>query len=519
MTQIRIGLELGARTLKVAWVLSRRGGKTQWHYREQTRSQDQGKDALSRDLARLLRPLRRSRFSGALIVAAPESYIRQLTVSVPDVKRLPLAVREQLPKLLPFDAERAQIQFALRRQQRVDGQLDCLLFLAACERAVLEQDLESLWQAGWAPREVAPSALALVQAAQALGAIDGEPAVLMNIGERRTTMVLVDAGAVVYARDVTLGDEHLTEALMGHVSVGQSTVSLSREQAEALKRRLGIPDLAEEPARAQGEMPIATYLAMVQPILEQLVSELRRTMTFGGQTAMAARPTRIVISGEGSRLPRFDHWLSRQLAVPVVRLDCERILGVEGAVSAIPYGLALGEQPLTLDLQPRPFRQRAAALQAAARAWNTLVLATLLLWLGLGWWQVRDQRVARTLSALHVRWSALEPVEALQAAIASETQLVQRLVVQDGVPIDWFRRLAHDFPKPVRLTHLAIDGKRQVSLAGEAQERGETPEAYVSELTLWLEQVNVCQNPQVGSTRRLETSGNLVRFELTCQLP
>lgn len=524
---LRIGLECGANTLKVAWVTVR-GGGTRWHYREQPRAQEATPQALSRDLAKLLHPLRRHRLNAQLLLAAPESHVRQLSLQAPDLKRVPEAVRDQLPKLLPFEVERAQVQFLVRSQQRGESALDALVVMAACDRGSASPLLEALWTIGWTPSGMIPAALALVQTAKALTAVDQEPIVLMEIGERATTIVLVDAGEAVYARDVTVGDEHVTEALMGRVSVGERTLSLSREQAEALKREMGIPDAAAAIPAAQVPLPVATYLAMIQPILEQVVSEVRRTMTFGAYTAMEATPKRVVISGEGSRLPNLAHWLSGQLGVPVVRLNCEKFLGEQGTASAVVCGLALFDRPPKLDLQPSSSQQRRVMLQATQWLWWGLVATAMLVWSGVAWWTLRHSAVTRELSALQARSATLQPVVTLRDAIQTHTQLVQRLAVSQGIDLEWFRRLAQEFPNPVRLSTLSIDAKRQVQLAGEAQGWDQSPEAQISALTLWLERSKVCDQVELGSTRRPEArpessegragaGSDMVQFTLTCE--
>ncbi len=91
---------------------------------------------------------------------------------------------------------------------------------------------------------------------------------------------------------------------------------------------------------------------------------------------------------------------------------------------------------------------------------------------------------------------------------------------EQGIPVSWFRHLTEGFPNPVHLTQLTINSaKHDVSMRGEAQEREQSPEAHVSELALWLEQVSLCRGVQLGSTHRASANGNLVEFSLSCQLP
>ena len=515
---VRVGVEVGARTLKVAWVVSRRGGATEWQFVQRPRTQQAGSEALRQDLAKLLQPLRRRRFIAALTLGAPTSHVRSLAVQVADPKQLPSRLRDELPKLLPFDVTLAQYKFLVRHRQRVDGQWNFRIALAACEAAPLSHDLEALWQAGWGVSRVVPCAVALLQTAKALEVIGPEPVIVMAISERRTTIVLVEAGEAVYARDVALGDEHLTDALMAKVSIGETALSLSREDAEVLKREVGIPESPTGQTVGARGLPMMTYLAMLQPILEQLVSEVRRTMTFGAHAAGVTLPERIIISGEGAGLPGADQWLSKQLGVPVARLSCERLLGTTNPAAAIACGLALCNRSQMLDLQPAAARQRWTITRSAALFWRGLIVVAVFIWLTAGVWTFRHRAVARQLRALGVRWSSLQPVVSLQQALEAQTRLVHSLVEEQGIPTAWFRRLARGFPNPLRLTKLSLGAQQGVSMEGQAQEREQIAAAYVSELTLWLKQAKVCEQPQLGSSRPVGDGGGVLEFSLTCHL-
>lgn len=505
---LSIGIELGARTVRAAWAQGRRVEPARVRCREQRRSDETNPSTLPRDLASALRPLRRHWFRADVTLAAPQSTMRRLTLRVAHAAQLSEAVREQLPQLLPFEVERAQVHFVIEHSRRVDGQLECSVLVAACEREALQHELEALWQAGWVATRVIPSALALYHAAEATDALGRDPVMLTEIAERATTVVLVDAGQITYARELTLGDEHLTEALTGQVSVGERAIVFSREQAEAIRRQVGVPETPSgDVAVGQGVMPVATYLAMIQPVLEQLVSEIRRTMTFGAQAATGGAPTRLLLSGVGARLPRLDQWLSQQLAMPVVPM--------EGG--AIACGLVMGKSASSINLQPLAWRRRGRVVRAASWLWRGLALVALVCWLDAGWWQLQRQPVAQRVRALKAQWAELHPVAELHESLAAQARLVRRLSVDEGVPLEWFSRLAQEFPNPIRLTRLTVTAQRQVSLTGQAQEREQTPEASISELALWLEHAGLCRSVQLGSTHRVVSSGSLVEFALTCQ--
>lgn len=514
---LQLGLELGARTLILASGPMGRGSGAAWRCRIQSRTQEHDQPHLVHEIAALLHPFRHGRLRTPLILLAPHSYLRTVTVRVPTLAQLPDALTQELASQLPFEMERAQTAFVVRRQQRVDGQQECTVTVAACERGQLEEDLDALWQAGWVPRRVLPVAEAIVQAAQALGVIDATPTLFMDMGQRRTTIACVEEGRVVYARDVALGVDHVTDALMTQVTIGDKTLALSRDEAQALVREVGIPE-GSSPLVGSVQIPVVTYLAMIQPVLEQLVSELRRTMTSGSAGSVAHAPARLVISGESTHLPRYDTWLSAHVALPVVRMACDQWKDQEGASAAVVYGAALCAQGTFLDLHPETSRRRGAIVRVVASLWKALVVAAILVWAATAGRTLQHQRAQLERRALETRWTDAQPVVSLQQQLERYTDVTQRLAQNRSLPLGWFRQLAAELPQSVRLTTLNVSATHAVALEGEAQERDQTAEATISELTVWLAQLRLCRDVQLGSTRRLEAEGNLVAFALTCQL-
>ncbi len=514
---IQVGLDIGARTLRAAWQVSSNGKPAEWRYATVARPADPRAEALRERLAVLLAPLRRARFRARLVLAASDSTVRRCAIRATEAARISDTIRQQLPSLLPFEVQHASYRYMVRTQQPVDGGLECELLLAACESQALHRELRPLWELGWAPQAVLPKALALLQAARALTLLSPDPMMLVDVGDDRTTMALIHQEEVVYARDVTLGTMHLADALMGQVSLGTGALSLTQEQAEAALRTAGLSPAADQ--GGMGPLPLTTYLAMLQPVLEQLVNEMRRTMAYGTQAVAMPAPTRLLISGEGARLPGAQQWMAAQLALPVACLDCQPWLNEARPDVAVACGLALTPLPSDLDLQPVEAKRRAVVAQGTGWLWRAQ-LALLLVVLGAtGWWNWRHRSLAREVQALTVRWEGLQPVTALQEAVEAHRGLAQRLTVTESLPPEWFRRLALEFPNALRLRSLTVDPDRRAVMTGEAQARERAPEAAIQSFTLEVEQAALCRDVQLQSTRRLQADGSVVEFSLACQIP
>ena len=102
--------------------------------------------------------------------------------------------------------------------------------------------------------------------------------------------------------------------------------------------------------------------------------------------------------------------------------------------------------------------------------------------------------------------------------MGAQTQTINSLRAERQIGVAWLRRLAIDFTDAIRLSSLSLGGKRNVDMDGQAKEFKQTPEAAVSEFTFWLEDTNRCKDVRLGSSRRSETEGGMVAFNLKCRV-
>lgn len=516
---VRAGLSLSPEMLRLVWATGS-AAEAVWHYAQQPCRPDDPPEALAQAFARLLGPVSRSRLAFALRLPAPGCSMRRMTFQAALPAEIPAAVRDEVPKLLPIELDRAQWQYLVQSPRMPpSGQpVECRVAIAACDREPLERGYDALCRAGWIADAMVPAPAALLRAAQATGVLGREAALLMDLAEQHTTIALVADAEVLYAREVALGSGHLTDSLMGRVSVGGATFALSREQARALARTVGIPAPEAQVPVGQATMPGATYFALMQPVLEQLVSEVRRTAAFGAQSSGSARsPERIVFSGTGAELPHLDAWLSKQLAMPVVLPSCERFVPEASAASALALGLALQEGAPAWDLRPASWRRMARLIRWVARLWRALLVIGVVVWLAAAVTRIEQRARAAELRALRARRAEVAAVIELRDALQTHAQLIKRLLTEQSIPVSWFHRLRRGFPDPVRLTQLNLALAREVAMSGRAEEREQTPEAYLPELTLWLETAGLCEGAQLTSSRRAPDDPRSVEFTLGCR--
>lgn len=518
MPAVRIAIDLGSHEVKVVWTTATREG-LRWHYVHGSRQGDESSAAVARLLQRLLRPLRRRRFSAPVILTVSQSHLRQLLVTVKEQTQVPAAIQAEAGRLFPFEPSQAILRHRVVSQQPLEGNLSCVLQVAACEAHVVQRDLDTLARAGWVPTQACPSALALAALARGQGRLGPEPVILCDLGARHSMVAVAANGRLLMAREVAIGSEALTEALMTEVRIGEDTVKLSWEEAEALKRQLGIPLSETAAASAETRLPLATYRALLQPVLEQWVGEIQRTAAFSQEVYPDAEPKTVLVCGGGSQLTGLDDWLGRQLGMTVHRLTVQPVLGTDLPALAVAVGSLLADDAAELSLLPTAAGQARRVIVGERLAITGLLGGAIAAWLSIAVIGVQHAQLRRQLVPLQQRQQALAPVAAMAETVTTHAAMLDALVGGQASSVRWFRRMTEGFPDPIRLTELTVNLDGDASLAGQAQPREQAPEAYVSELAMWLTQQDLCHNVQLGSSQRSLQASDRVDFTLTCRRP
>jgi Tfp pilus assembly protein PilN len=290
---------------------------------------------------------------------------------------------------------------------------------------------------------------------------------LIEMGAEQTRVVILKDGHPQLMRDIALGSAHVTRALVGVTVSEQGEVALDVVRAEQIKRAHGI---VTEPAEgaADGELSFVRLVALMRPVLENLLTELARLFDFYKVHVDGAGVTRILLCGGGARLRHLPEFLHEGLGIAVDRFEPLRVLqpsasgdeAGEGARLAAALGAALlhGRRmtlmpPALLALR-RDTTMRIVLGAVTAALGTALVLSYALLRLMV--WQ-GDQRV----ETAQREWDTLRPGYEQYLAMTREQQRGQdtldaihaftnRQPLWEGV----FKEISHLLPENIQLTEL-----------------------------------------------------------------
>jgi type IV pilus assembly protein PilM len=161
---------------------------------------------------------------------------------------------------------------------------------------------------------------------------DNTPVMILDLGAKSTDLSVVQNGALLFSQSLVTGSDALTEAIA-------ADFNLELQQAEEYKRSYGLDE-------TQLEGKIANSL---KPIMQVIVTEITKTIDFFKSRFEKSTPRRILIVGDGAKLPGIMTYFAAEVGIetavadPIANVDISR--GVKGKIqqsSSVGYTVALG---------------------------------------------------------------------------------------------------------------------------------------------------------------------------------
>jgi type IV pilus assembly protein PilM len=268
---------------------------------------------------------------------------RDLTVPRMSLKRIRESLPFQVQELISIPVAEALLDFYPISEVAGEGdsgpQITGLL-VAAVKEAVLG-NVMAVQTAGLTPVEVdlIPFALSRVihRAAPSADVI-----VQIDVGAGTTSVVVTAAGVPQFVRLIPSGGDDVTQALA-------TRLEIDLDQAESLKRRVGLA-----PGHAAGATAADTAAAsIIKEVTSELLTSLRNTAYYFGNTRPALPLARIVLTGGGARLGGFADALGSLTRLPMgtpdptggvqIGRDVDKVaLADSGGGYLVALGLAMG---------------------------------------------------------------------------------------------------------------------------------------------------------------------------------
>lgn len=280
----------------------------------------------------------------SIIVAVPGQHTLAKFVKLPpaDKKKVPEIVKYEAQQQIPFDMEEVIWDYQVFGHSPEGTEVG----IFAMRREVLREHLRFLSDLNLEPAAVQSAPLALYNALKFDGIIGSEAGAVLDIGAQNTDLIICD-GESLWTRNIPIGGNHFTEALM-------KTFKLSFNKAENLKRTAASSKYARQIFQA------------MRPVFADLVAEIQRSIGFFTGSRRGVKLGKVIAMGNAFQLPGMVKFIQQNLGLDVARPTGFSKLSASEAPNApdllkqlgafgVAYGLAvqgLGKAQITSNLLP-----------------------------------------------------------------------------------------------------------------------------------------------------------------------
>jgi type IV pilus assembly protein PilM len=300
--------------------------------------------AVAESIAALWKRLKLPRKRIVAGIASQRVIVRQIEVPALDEGELADALPYLAQEALPIPVEEAALDYVpVEEFASEEGEPMLSVLVVASPRDTVDAVMDVAGRAGIAVMAVDLQTFALVRGAFGSDLLigGGGSQALVDIGGSLTQIAVVRDGMTRFVRILPTGGRQFTQALV-------TGLSLDDAEAEDLKRRVGV--LSE--GSPEGEDVAARAGDILSRTADALIEEVRGSITYyltqSGEQALE----RLVVAGNGARLPHLANRLGRSLGVAVEparvldHVDVGRIQMTEGELLAhqpvLPASVGLG---------------------------------------------------------------------------------------------------------------------------------------------------------------------------------
>lgn len=444
-------------------------------------SVDESDEERKQRIARILqKKFRHKKFRNELIICAVSGMdVLFQNVQVPKMgkKELEKAIPWACRKDFPFPIEETIIEYLKLENtaSQSGGKLD--IFVAAAQKSAVANQLDVLKRANITPDKISTVPSALWTLFRTLKKKEASLCHgLLDIGSHSSHIVFVNAGELQFGREISTGSEQFTESLTGSIFVDGKEIDLSEEEAEALKRQHGFPQSRNGRKTEEG-IPLQEITVMMGPVLERLVSEIKRTRDFFKERFRVEKVVGFYITGGGALMPNLSELLEKELDTPVQILnpfeyislkkfgDRQTLLDI-GPRFAVATGLALDRRS---ELNLLPDKLKSSGVLRVLKQLSGYILIIFVLLMALLYQHVNREfkQVQQKFKQAREDYLAAKPIRERFLALQKELsqlknleQMYDRTLEVDLSAADHMKAISNLFPKNIVLTSFRINHRK-----------------------------------------------------------
>lgn len=298
-----LGIDLGTTSIKIAKVSGKKvellaiaGNPMGKVIMETERDRDAFAEAIKRMLTENKISERRFR------VVVPESAVYSRVISLPVLTdaELASAIKWEAEQYVPVPLEDVELSWEVvdRPAKRTGGE-KMRVYLAAADKKLVNGLVAVFTEIGLEPDRIEPELIPTARAVALERNFQGATLVCA-MGASSIGMGVFEHDQLLFVYKSSSGGLAMTRAVM-------AGLQLTQPQAEEYKRTYGV----------QANVLEGKLIVAMKPVLDGLVMELKRAISFYMQTFPGGQMGRIILTGGTAMMPGLVEWLSAQVGVEV----------------------------------------------------------------------------------------------------------------------------------------------------------------------------------------------------------
>ncbi len=467
--------------------------------------------------------------------------------SLPE-KELRGAVGIELKKRLPFQIDFKNIYYDYFITEKLEEEGGSQIFVTciAVDGSVIDRQLEFLKSFNLRPIVINTSADALGNLIRAMGIT--EHIAVLEIGASSSSLNFYHQGLLQFSRDIPIGGDQLTQGILKVLVPLKEDISF--DDAEGFKKQCGIPlgeELGSEFCTDFGTIKGERIMAGLRPILERLITEISRTVTFYFRTYKIDSLSVLYLTGGSSRIKNIDRFLSANLTNISIK-SIERLNPLHAIKGWLDVGVAKGELVMEeaashlscvfglcmdkggiVNLVPpkEKVEQKALFLLFLARLIFPLLLLIMLGFYGINYgrkliYTTIAKRAENQILQLTPKVREIQEYFEFRRLLREREELLNKAVGRQ--PLWWgiLKELSNIVPEEIVINRLEVlpeKEPKQLLIEGEAMSEYTNLDLVISQFTLSLNDSPYFSNVHLlTSERDIYSPIPKARFEIVCDL-
>ncbi|MBC8474081.1 MAG: pilus assembly protein PilM [Candidatus Omnitrophica bacterium] len=520
-----VGLDIGSSSVKLAQFLKKEDGLHLVKAGLEEIAGNDKEESILAALKKLLRGVSIKKSKFILSINCPKTTIKKIVAPHMPKGELRNAITLAAKNYFPFTIDDALLDFEILGEVIEKGIKKYQVLVATSPKKTVNRYLSLLAKVGIKPASFIPVQYALQKLVQEAYREETGIRCFLDTGACHTELAIFSAKggsasggkgpSLVFSRKIPSAGSDLTKEMTGVLLSDKGKTELSLDEAEKIKREIGIPD-AGESKMVHDKISTVQILSMVRIPLEHMVSEIERCFDYYREESDGGRVDSLVLFGGGALLRGIADFISEgsgievRLGNPLNGLKVESG-AIDRSVSGTHrLGLAIGaglSEAKGINLLPTEIKEetrqtfKRASVQAIATG---IILTLVLMYIGM---KIQLISFQKRTAAVNMEMASSQPqLEQVQAQ-----DLANEILAGQPYWEDVFKELSNIVPSNIYLTGFVMK-EETIKMRGIVT--SSQPEELLSGLILDLEN-GIFKNVRLIATKEIRGKlGN--EFEIEC---